>query len=264
MAGLANVGRASATSTDLVRKVEVDNDYANATVSQTAVAGQVGAAVAGLASTVTVNNGLAVFAQPNYYQTQDALLLPLTSVGAASVVANPTASPPVVGVQGVASLDSGGKIPTAQVPVLGSGFVSGAWGPTATFNASATTTPVKIADWNIGASGVPFQPMAFMSLLIKAVNRGRPVVEIWLNAAPATYGTGTLVARGRGRDFWNDFMTVNVVPVPSKNAQVGGVGFAATYTAWFTAWMYDATGQGVSLISSNIVNAGIYLMRYQA
>ena len=264
MAGLKYVGPDASGSTDLVNKADVDNAYANAAVSQTAVAGQVATAIASLASTVSVDNALASFVQSTYYQTQDTLLVPLASVGVPSVTANPSATPPVAGVQGIASLDSTGKIPAAQVPVLGAGWVAGPYGPTATFSATATNAPQKIADWNIGAAGLSFQPHVYMSLLAKAVNLGRPVVEVWVSNSQFAYGTGTLVARGEGRNFWNDLMTVNVNPVPARNAQTGGTGFSPTYTAWFTAWLYDLAGQGVSVVSSNIANAGIYLWRYQA
>lgn len=264
LAGLKNVGPPAVATTDVVTKHDVDTDYANAAVSQTAVAGQIATAVSGLASQVSVNNALASFVQSPYYQNQDALLVPLSSVGAPSVPANPSATPPVPAVTGIASLDSTGKIPPPQVPVLGAGYVAGPYGPTATFSASAVNVPAKIADWNIGAAGVAFQPVVSMSLLAKAVNLGRPVVEVWISNSQFAYGTGTLVARGVGRNFWNDLMTVNVVAVPARNGQVGGSGFSPTYPAWLTAWLYDVKGQGVSVVSSNIAVAGVYLWRYQA
>lgn len=264
MAGFKMVGPPAAVATDLVNKGNVDTDYANAVVSQTAVAGQIGTAVASLASQTSVNNALAAFIQPSYYQAQDALLVPLANVGVPSVVANPTANPPVAGVAGIASLDGSGKIPAAQVPTLGAGYLAGAYGPTATFSASATFAPIKIADWNIGAAGVSFVPEVFMSMLVKAVNLGRPVVEVWISNGPFAYGTGTLLSRGTGPNFWNDLMTVNVVPVPARNAQVGGSGFSPTYTTWITAWLYDQAGQGVSVVASNIAIAGTYLWRYTA
>lgn len=266
MAGFKYVGPPATSATDLVSKGNVDTAYANATVSQTAVAGQVATAVASLASQTSVNNALAAFIQPAYYQAQDALLVPLANVGVPSVAANPTANPPVTGVTGIASLDGSGKIPLAQVPTLGAGYLQGPYGPTATFSASTTATPIKIADWNIGPAGVSFVPEVFMSLLVKAVNLGRPVVEVWISNSSFGYGTGQLLSRGTGRNFWNDpnGMTVNVVPVPSRNSQVGGSGFSPTYTTWITAWLYDQAGQGVSVVASNIALAGVYLWRYTA
>lgn len=263
VAGLKYVGPDAAASTDLVNKGDVDTDYENATVSQVVVAGQVATAIASLASTISVNSALSAFIQPSYYQNQDALLVPLASVGTPTVVAQPTASPPVAGVQGIASLDGSGKIPSAQVPVLGAGWVSGPFGPTATFSASATNAPQKIADWDIGAAGLSFQPEVWMSVFASAVNLGRPVIEVWLSNSQFAYGTGTLVARGVGYNFWNDLMPIDVVPIV-KTGQVGGSGYSPTYTAWFTAWLYDLAGQGVSVVNSNIASAGIYLWRYQA
>jgi hypothetical protein len=257
------VGPAAAASTDLTRKLDVDTDYANATISQGAVAGQIATAVALLASQTSINNALANYAQPAYITAQDALLLPTSWVGVPSVPANPAATPPTAAITGVASLDGTTKIPLVQVPALGAGFISGPWGPTATFAGSATNTPIKICDWNIGATGVSFYPRVYMSLLASAANLGRPVVEVWISNAPMIYGAGTLVARGAGRNFWNDAMTVNVVPVPSKTGQVGGTGLSPTYTAWLTAWLFDANGEGVSVSTGNIVSAGLYLWRYQ-
>lgn len=262
MSGLNYVGPPAAAATDITKKSDVDSAYANATVSQGAVAGQIATAVSTLATQASVNNALANFAQPAYLTAQDALLLPLTWVGVPSVAANSAATPPTTAITGVASLDGSSKIPTAQVPVLGAGFVSGPFGPTATFAGSATNTPIKICDWNLGATGVSFYPRAYMSILALATNLGRPVVEVWISNAPMIYGAGTLVARGSGRTFWNDLMTVNVVPVPSKTGQVGGTGFSPTYTAWLTAWLYDANGEGVSVATGNIATAGVYLWRY--
>jgi len=70
-------------------------------------------------------------------------------------------------IHGVASLDGSGKIPQAQVPQLGAGYFAGPFGPTATFAASATNTPARSCDWNLGATGVPFYPEAYMSLLVR-------------------------------------------------------------------------------------------------
>lgn len=264
MAGLKYVGRDPSSSSDIPNKADVDGEFANATVSQTAVAGQVTTAIAGLASQTSVNNALAGYIQPNYYKQQEATLLPLAGVGLPTTAANPGANPPTAAITGVASLDGGSppKIPLGQVPVLGSGYMSGPYGPTTVFSAAATNLSVKIADWNLGATGLPFQPLVWMSMLIKAINLGRPVVEVWISNAPFTYGSGTLVARGMGRNYWNDLMTVTVRPVPNKTGQVGGVGYPSTYTAWLTAWMYDLNGAGVNVINTNIVSGGVFLWRY--
>lgn len=262
VAGFAYVGPVGAAGSDLLTRSGVDQQYANAPVSQGAVAAQVTAAVSALATQTSVNNALNAYVQPAAITAQTALLLPTSQIGVPSIAADPTATPPTLAVTGVASLDSTGKVPLAQLPAQGAGYLSGPWGPTATFSAAASTVPAKIADWNLGATGVSFYPRAWMSLLVAATNLGRPVVEVWMSNAQMTYGQGILVARGMGRDFWNDLMTVNVVPMPSRAGQVGGSGYSPTYTAWFTAWLYDLHGEGVSVLPTNIATAGVYLYRY--
>jgi hypothetical protein len=134
----------------------------------------------------------------------------------------------------------------------------------------ATTTPVKFADWNIGPVRLSFQPVVFMSLLASAVNGGRPVVEVVISSGGApsspTANGVTLVARGVGRNCWNDptGSVVTVLPIPAGTGHTGlaGTGYPNGYNAWLSAWIYDANGQGASVASSNIQSAAVYFIRY--
>jgi len=56
------------------------------------------------------------------------------------------------------------------------------------------------------------------------------------------YGAGTLVSRGKGRDFWNDFMTVKSCRwIQDRTGRRHRL--QPTYTAWLTAWLYDSNGE---------------------
>ena len=231
---------------DVVNRAQNNAALAAATPSQGSVTSQINSVVQGLASSVYVNNALSAFVQPGAYPHTP--LIPLTQRGVAG---------------GVATLDSGGKIPLAQVPNLGVGFVKGPYGPTATFDATSSSSPVKIADFNIGAAGFTHQPMVFISLLASATNLGRPVVEVWISNSPATYGTGTMIARGAGRSFWNDKASISVVPYSTTQGHSVGSGYNPSYTTWITAWLQDANNLGVSVKATDIAAAGAWLWRYQ-
>ena len=246
MSGLQSVGPAPSASTDIVDRLQCNTALANATPSQTSVTSQINAAVGVLASSVYVNNALSAFVQPGAYPHTP--LVPLTSRGVAG---------------GVATLDSGGKLPQAQVPNLGVGYVKGAYGPTATYDGTSSSSPVRIADFNIGAAGFVHQPQVFMNLFASASNLGRPVVEVWINNASATYGTGTMIARGVGRGFWNDKMPISVVPATTAQGHSVGGGYSASYTTWISVWLLDANTLGVSVKATDIAVAGAWLWRYQ-
>jgi hypothetical protein len=249
MAGFQYVGALPVGGTDVINKVNTDQQIQSAPVSQGAVQSQITTAIAALASQTSVGTALNAFVVPGYLATQDALLLPNASVGVPS---------------GVASLNSSGVIPTPQVPVLGASYILGPFGPTATFNASATSVPIKIADWNIGPTGVTFFPQVWMTLFSKAVNLGRAVVEVWMSNAQMTYGQGVLLSRGVARSFWNDYSPVVVQPVPFSTGLTpgtAGMSFSPTYPVWMTAWLFDANDQGVTVASNNIASAGAWFTR---
>lgn len=157
-------------------------------------------------------------------------------------------------------------IPQQFVPSLGFGYVLGPFGPTATFGASNIgSTPAKIADFNIGATGLSNQPMAFMNLLVTGANGARPIVDVCISSGSQPYTGQTLIARGQGRNCWNDLQAITVLPVPSVLGHTGlaNTGYSPTYNAWISAWVYDSNDQSVSVNASNIVAAGVWFIRYQ-
>lgn len=250
-------------SANLLTKQDVDTLLGAQSVSKTSVTAQVNAAALGLASQSSVNNALsanyvAASGDPTKPYVPTTSLLLTSKLGAKG---------------GVATLDGAGLIPSSQIPVLGAGYVKGPYGPTmgatspnpAVYAASdVQSSPKKIVDWNIGTTGITFQPWCFMSLFVQAKNLGRPMVEVWVNSGDpgSVYGVGSLVARGIGRSFWNDFMAVNVVPTSTVNSAVGGTGYGPNYTAWLSAWLIDLNQQGVNFYVGNLANAAVYLVKY--
>ena len=257
MSGFRYVGANYSTNsdvTDLTTVTDVANILGSEPGGQASVATQIANDVSALASSTSLVSTLSPFVQPGQYPITPRL--PLSQLGNAG---------------GVATLNSDGTIPTLQVPALGQGYIKGPYGPTvgagttttAIYAGTATTTPVKIIDWNLGATALAFQPLVFISLFASAQHLGRPIVEVWINNANpgATYGLGTMIAQGVGRSFWNDLMSVTVIPSSNLLSSSGGSGYSATYNTWISAWLRDANQQGVSVATNNIANASVYLMK---
>lgn len=253
MAGLKYAGTnysSDGNVSDVLSKNDVDTEFSTASVSQSVVQGQINTSVATYASQTYVNNALSAFVQSNVLVTQEAGLIPITEIGVPG---------------GLAPLDNTGHIPSEFVPSLGVGYCLGPFGPTASFSGTTGATPLKIADWSIGPPGISFQPMVFMSSLVTAASGGRPVIEVRLSAGAASYTSQTLVARGVGRNNWNDLQAITVLPVPAQTGHTGvvGSGYLPTYNLWLSAWLYDANSQSVTIETNNIASGACFLMRYQ-
>lgn len=247
MAGQNYVGPTPTNPTDVATRLALSGLAAAATPNQVSAATDVATAAALKAAKTYVDTQDAQFVAPSYYQNQDALNVPNTALGAAS---------------GVATLDTNTLIPLSQFPAIGAGYAVGPFGPTATFAATGvTTTPVKIADWDIGAQGVSFQPVVFASVMTTASNFGRPVIEIRMSDGSATYTFQTLVALGFGRSNYNDEQAVVVWPAPGNPGQTGTSHFSPTMNIWLSAWLYDPTGNGVSATAQSIVSGSVFLIR---
>lgn len=164
---------------------------------------------------------------------------------------------------GPAPLGETGVIPNQYIPSLGAGYCSGPWGPTATQSGSTGAVPVKIADWNIGPPGTPFVPIVFMTIMASATNGGRPVIEVRMSSGQQGYANQTLVARGVGRNNWNDLQSITVLPASATTGSAGGSGQSPTYNLWLSAWLYDANSQNVSVQTEGIVGTAAYLIRYR-
>lgn len=252
MAGLPYVGIDSTANGAVLDRLAVTTQIAAATPSRVSVTDQVNAAAGATYATINyVNTQDTQFAAASYYVAQDANNIPPSAKGLADASL------------GVAALDSGGKVPLAQLPVLGNGYVLGSFGPTATTAATTGATAARIVDWNLGVKNIRFRPWVFMSLFASASDLGRPVVEVWLaNSTTAPdYGVGSLVAKGVARSHYNDFSVVTVVPIPSAAAQSGPAGLASTTNIWVTAWLYDLHDHQVVFNSTNLAAASVYLLR---
>lgn len=175
---------------------------------------------------------------------------------------------------GVAGTDSNNKVPVAQLPSMGSGYLLGPLGISNSWSGSATTVnsaagPLKFAEWAIQNNAINFQPLVFM--VVNAVTDnllGRSVIEVRIsNGSASTYSTlNPLVAIGTGKSYYTGLQTIQVMPCSATSGQTGGSSYPPTYNTYLTAWIYDV-GIGTSKIESagnSIVTASAFLMRVLA
>jgi hypothetical protein len=250
MAGLSYVGAKPVGDLDITNRLAVNDLIATAATSATAVQGQINALTqlptATYAPKTYVDSQDATFQLPSYYTAQDALNVPISSIGAAN---------------GVAPLDSNGDVPLINMPVLGAGYILGPYGPTAVGTGTTGATPLKIADWNIGNTALQFRALVFMSCFVTGLG-AHPVIEVRIadSATAPTYAASTLVAMGEGRSIYNDYQAVTVLSVPDALGQTPSL-LPSGYKAWLTAWVYDLNGQSVTLTGGNVAVASVFLLR---
>ena len=237
MSSLSNVGKPPVKPQGLETKAQVDDHLASGASSKLSVDARVAALAALKASKADVDNADSAFALSSYHPAQDLLYVPKTAKGVAG---------------GVAALGSDGKIPSSQLPTLGTGWLRGPYGHVNAY--TLTTLPGEkrvIADWGSrpGVTATRCQPLVWMSVSVGCARYGRPVVEVRAGGvADTTYESQVLVARGSGRLYYEDYQTVTVQPC----ADVAGR--MQNGTQWYidpnfdlrlTAWMYDATTTGM-------------------
>jgi hypothetical protein len=250
MSGLALVGKQAVSPKDIPNRGVLNAALSASVPNQASVSTQVANLTSGATPTYAprtyVDGQDATFQLPSYYQTQDALNVPL------STVAQPL---------GVASLDGTTHVPLPQLPILGAGYIQGPYGPTAVFTGSTSNTPLKIADWNIGNVALSFQPFVTMFCFVNGVV-SRPVIEVRIanSTTAVSYAAGTLVAMGEGRTLYNDFHVIPVVPV-GAGLSTTPANLGPTYNVWLSAWLYDANSQGVTLSAGGVVSGAAYLLR---
>jgi len=248
VAGLYIVGPTPINPTEIESRVGVE-DILESDVDRDYVAGRVSEEVALRATQVYVDTQDSMYAPVSYYTTQDALLVPNAAKGA---------------VNGVATLDGTGKVPAAQIPVLGGGMIKGPWGPNTAFGGSTTTTPFKIAQWDLGVSGVLGQPLVFINTSILSTG-GRPVVEVRIgDNTQTTYAAQTLIAQGYGRRYYNDYQCITVFPCTAQlNEGADGVqdSYSPATNLLVNAWMFDADGQTVTTTNASIAAASLFFVR---
>ena len=243
-------GATPSSGKDIDRRLETLAQL-NTGISRDYVSGRAVTLAVNKATKTYVDNQDANYQLVSYYQSQDTnTLIPLASKGVAN---------------GVASLDTTGKIPAAQVPSLGAGIVKGPYGPTSVQDVTTSTTPVMMCQWNIGVQAINFKPVVFISSSVKSTGFGRPVIEVRMgDATQTTYASQTLVAKAFGRSYYNDYQTLTILPSPDTlGAMSNGVQtfYPATMNIRLTAWLYDANGKTVTTSSGLIIAATAWLLR---
>lgn len=231
-------------------KLMVENQLTSG-VTRSYVDGRVATLIAGKATKSYTDTHDALYADSSYYVAQDALLIPNSQKGVPG---------------GVATLDSLGRIPDAQVPALGAGIFKGPYGITGIAAGTAGATPVKIAEFALGVTGVRFKPLVFMNVLFSVVGRARPVVEVKIgDTSLTTYESQTLVASGYGRAMYDDISHVLVKPAADTTGvmQDGVQTYYSLSTSYnLSVWAFDSTGTGqLTFASGQIASAAAWLMR---
>ena len=249
MSGLSWVGATPTDAADIEERFDAEA-ILNGGMSRGYVDGRVATKVALRASKAYVDTQDATFAPASYYPTKDALLVPNTAKGVAS---------------GVASLDSSSKVPIAQIPIIGAGIIKGPWGLTTAYGGSTTSTPFKIAEWNLGVTAVNGNPLVFFTTSIIS-DGGKPVIEIRVgNSTQTTYAAQTLIALGYGRTYYKDYQIVTCLPTePDLSEGQDGVQdqFSAGTNLLVDAWMYDASsGHTVTTTNTSIASSALFMAR---
>ena len=249
MTGHNYVGATPTSPEDLATKLRISQLVAAADPNQVSATTDVNTAAALKAAKAYVDTQAAAYATPSYMTTRDALNVPLTAKGQ---------------LNGVATLGADGKILPSQIPAVGAGWVLGPYGPTSGTSAITDSTPVRIADWDIGIQSITFEPWVFCTIVAGATNMGRPVIEVGISDGTTTdYGDQTIVARGYGRSFYNDGQVVNVMPLPISSPHSGddSTVFTPTYDIFLSAWLYDSQDQTVSVADGSILSGAVFLIR---
>jgi hypothetical protein len=266
VSGLTYVGAAAATAADIDNRGTLNNQLAAVTPNSASVAAQLTALTTGSGATYATKSYVdtqdGTFALPSYYTSRDALNLPTIARGTVA------GSALTGSYYGVASLDASTKVPIAQLPNVGAGYLLGPYGPTAVSSAVSTgSTPVKIADWQLGLPSIQFRPLAYLvAFITSTVATARPVIEIRIaNTVTAPpYGSTTLIAAGEGRNGWTDYQAIPCLPVPDSTSQTPSL-LPTSYEIWVSAWLYDVNGSAgtntVTMSTGGIGLASLFLLR---
>ena len=186
----------------------------------------------------------------------------------------------------LATTDTNGLIPLAQLPSMGSGYIDGPYGCTQVYSGGSTSGGTfRFADWNIRQPSIGyFQPMVFMIVQTNSDFLGRAMIEVRISESkpsPTGYNTAhPLVAKGIGKSFRhkipgssdspNNIQTVAVMPCSAANGRSfsGTTDFGSSYGSgttksfYLTAWLLEAgvDGVGISGVSS-VVSGSAFLLK---
>lgn len=230
---------------DLANRLQAQTKLSTGSVNRTDVASQVhDTVVNNYATKVYVDGQDELYALDSYYGDRDALNTPVSTRGVAN---------------GAASLDGSGKIPSAQIPTLGAGYVKGPFGPTSTFAVSGVeSTPQKVAEFAVGVQSVSFRPWCFVIGRVNCDVNARPVMEARISDGPAAYDSQELVGRGMGRYLFDESV-VAVVPA-GPNSTSGGT-YSGSIDIVVTVWLYNTSSGTVRLDGNAISSCSLFLVR---
>lgn len=246
MSGLALVGKTPTNPTDVVNRLAVVTALNTAIPNRDGVTAQAHTTAQNYGAKTYVDGQDSTFQLPSYMTTQDALNVPNSSVGAPN---------------GAAALDTATKIPLTQLPSIGAGIIAGPFGLTASFAGTTSAVPMKIADFNLGAAGLTFQPLVYLAAFITGTG-AQPVIEVRIanSTTAVSYAAGALVAKGVGRSLYNDYHAVIATPAgPDASSYPTALG--PTYNVWLSAWLYDANNSSVTLSDGNVASGAVFYVR---
>ena len=272
MVQLYYVGALPSVSNDLINIGEVNGVINATTPNQSSLADSIPAMASSTYVSKSAVDNLAApvgtLETPSYYTTQDALNLPWSAV-VPSGVAVGTTELGTTNYYGVPGLDSHGRVSASQIPLPGAGIILGPFGTAATYSVTASNTPLRLADWNLqsvlntaGLAEMQFRPLVFMSLFVTGY-MAQPVVEVRIanSTSAVSYSASTLIAQGLGRNVYNDYHAVTVLPVGDANGESYPALLPTNYSVWVSAWVYDLNGNSVSCDGGRIAGAALYLLR---
>jgi len=250
MAGLSYVGKGASAARDVVHKLKAEEIY-DSGMGRTYVTGRAHDLALTKATKVYTDTQDAQFQAVGYSASANALLVPNSARGA---------------VNGVAALASDGKVPVAQVPIMGAGLLRGPYGPVGAVSGTVSTddTPIKLFDAFNGVTGVNGLILPFYNIIAKS-ERGRTVIEVRIGLTGENdYEDQTLLARGTGQDFFYDWQGIEIWPATPETGmgQSGQEGEWAAGTSYnIDCWMYDDGGGTSSTQSGYTVSAALYFAR---
>lgn len=249
MPRLNYVGTDPATPTDILNRGQGTVLINNAAIGRNVTSEMVESTATTLAAKSYIDLADANYVTVDYYQGRDALNVPTSSVGQPN---------------GVASL-SGGKIPTAQIPVLGAGYLRGPFGPTSiTAVNNAATTPVKVADFTIGVQNVGFHALAYATVAVDSKPGGRPILEMRLSNGSAVYGSQTLIAQGVGRPMFDGRQIVAITPASDTTGASAPAHWPGSTNIVVSLWAYSTSSTPITVGSASVISAVVFLSRMVA
>jgi len=246
VASLNYVGAQPVTEEGVVNRLAVTNllDQGN---SRSYANGRIAALAFLRADKTYVDTNDANYAEVSYYQTRDALNVPVSSKGQPG---------------GVATLDGSGKVPSAQLPTLGTSIARGPWGVSSVSSGTTTgNTPLKIAEYNIGVTGWRFQPLVFLVVQVETTGGAYPVVEARIGTPEDTgYASQQLVARGVGKNGLDGVQAVSVMPAAPAGSTPGY--FDPNLNTRINVWAYNAAEAGQVDVGGSAIFAGaVFIVR---